>query len=1048
MAIVLCPFVSRLVNTLIDMAEEEMDMVLGVPGEIQKLQRTLRKIQLVLHDAEQRRIEDEAINEWLRELKDVMYDADDVLDECRSAAEKWTPREWTSTRCRFPVVGCFREAKFTHEVGVKVKLLNRRLEEMSAMRSKLDLKVSAERRVVSRVTRKTSHVVESDIVGVGVAEDARGLVELLTKEDLSANVVVHAIVGIGGIGKTTLAQKVFDDDKIKGNFRTTMWVCVSQEFTETDLLRDIVTSAGGSHGGAQSRTLLEPMVEGLLKGNKFLLVLDDVWRAEIWDDLLRNPLRGGAAGSRVLVTTRNQGITKQMKAVHIHRVNLLPPEDCWSLLCRKATTNADEERDAQNLKDIGLKMVEKCQGLPLAVKTIGGVLCTKELSRRAWVEVLRSVAWSQTGLPQGVHGALYLSYEDLPSHLKQCFLYCALFREDYAFDRAYIVQLWIAEGFVHAEGDLTLEATGEEYFRELVRRSLLQSDPHHEYVDWRCTMHDLLRSLGHFLTRDESLVVRDVQKGWANAAPIKLRRLSIVAPDSEEIEPIVSSTKSQESTRTLLLEGARADGKDIDDYLTNLLRLRVLYLAKAKIQILPQHIGNLIHLRYLNLSHSDLKELPDSIRNLKNLQFLLLFGCRALKHIPKGIVKLRNLRTLNLRDAPVDGLPSGMGRLEHLNVLNGLVVNRVGGDAANDSCSLEEVGSLHKLRDLSIYKLERAGIEAETGRTGSRLEGNQNLEYLDLHCSPRPTSDACTEEETERIEKVFDTALRPPSSVHTLRFQNFFGRRYPRWLASTSIGTLLPNIRHLELHNCDRCPRLPPLGKLPGLDFLLIAGAPAVATIGVEFFGSEAQKSKRPSPVLFPKLTRMYLKRMPNLERWRWVAEHEGVAMPRLNKLVVADCPKLESLPEGLSRHATRLTTLHLENVGALKSIRGFPSVRNLWVCGESGLEIVTDLPALEVLQLERWWHVLSLPDWLLGGLPCLTALQRLDIECSNQLLRRFLQKDAKDWSKIEHLPIVYIRDDRHNYVNYIKQSYTLETNLVDDDEDEDVAVEDDDDDD
>ena len=115
------------------------------------------------------------------------------------------------------------------------------------------------------------------------------------------------------------------------------------------------------------------------------------------------------------MTTRNEGITNQMKAVHVHRVSLLPPEDCWSLLCRKATTNADEERDAQNLKDIGLKIVEKCQGLPLAIKTIGEVLCTKELSRRTWEEVLRSVAWSQTGVPEGVHGALYLSYEDLPA---------------------------------------------------------------------------------------------------------------------------------------------------------------------------------------------------------------------------------------------------------------------------------------------------------------------------------------------------------------------------------------------------------------------------------------------------------------------------------------------------------------------------------------------------------------------------------------------------------------------------------------------------------
>ncbi|CAL9750675.1 unnamed protein product [Musa acuminata subsp. burmannicoides] len=122
-----------------------------------------------------------------------------------------------------------------------------------------------------------------------------------------------------------------------------------------------------------------------------------------------------------------------MKAAHVHEMKLLPPEDGWSLLCKKATMNAEEERDAQDLKDTGMKIVEKCGGLPLAIKTIGGVLRDRGLNRSAWEEVLRSAAWSRTELPEGVHGALYLSYQDLPSHLKQCFLYCALFPEDFLF---------------------------------------------------------------------------------------------------------------------------------------------------------------------------------------------------------------------------------------------------------------------------------------------------------------------------------------------------------------------------------------------------------------------------------------------------------------------------------------------------------------------------------------------------------------------------------------------------------------------------------------
>ncbi|CAD5183444.1 unnamed protein product [Musa acuminata subsp. malaccensis] len=131
--------------------------------------------------------------------------------------------------------------------------------------------------------------------------------------------------------------------------------CASQEFSETDLLGNIIEGAGGKYNREQSRSLLEPLVEGLLRGNKFLLVLDDVWDARIWDDLLRNPLQGGAAGSRVLVTTRNEGIA----TAHVHEMKLLPPEDGWSLLCKKATMNAEEERDAQDLKDIGMKIVEK-----------------------------------------------------------------------------------------------------------------------------------------------------------------------------------------------------------------------------------------------------------------------------------------------------------------------------------------------------------------------------------------------------------------------------------------------------------------------------------------------------------------------------------------------------------------------------------------------------------------------------------------------------------------------------------------------------------------
>ncbi|XP_009418573.2 disease resistance protein RGA2 [Musa acuminata AAA Group] len=1035
MAMVVEAFVSRLLNALGDLAMEEADALLGVPGEIQRLQRTLRTIRHVLRDAERRRIEDEAIDDWLRELKDAMYDADDILDECQVQAEKKpTARAGARKRRRFSWFSGFgRQVELTHEIGVRIRDLNRRLEEISARRTAFDLRVYSDRKPTSRVSRKTSPVLESDIVGTGMEEDARDLVELLTKEDTRSNVLVLAVVGIGGIGKTTLAQKVFHDDRTKASFRRSMWVCVSQEFVESDVLRDIIAGAGGSDGGARSRALLEPVVESLLRGNKFLLVLDDVWSEYIWEDLLRNPLQGGAAGSRVLVTTRNEGIARRMKAVHIHRMKLLPLHDGWSLLCKKVAHGDDEERDARSIADIGLKIVEKCDGLPLAIKTIGGVLCTKGLSRRAWEQVLRSAAWSQTGLPEGVKGALYLSYEDLPSQLKQCFLYCAMFPEDYIHLRQYLIQFWIAEGFVQAAGDLTPEAAGEEYYRELIRRSLLQ--PHPMYHDqFGCTMHDLLRSLAHFLTRDESLFVKDVQQGWKSAASAKLRRVSVIAPGTQRIQPILDAIKKQESVRTLLLERTSVSETDVDDHLRKLTRLRVLHLADTRILGLPQHIGELIHLRYLDLSDCHIRELPESIGNLVNLQYLILNRSR-ISNLPKSVVKLHNLRSLDLECVPVEGFPSGIGRLQHLNVLRGLVVN-----TGREWCSLEEVSNLRRLRWLAISKLERAWAAAEPGEAAAKgLRNNQDLEWVEMHCSPcradtAPPSFGYAEEEMERIERVFDTALHPPSSLDKLEIQHFFGRRYPTWLTTASVGLLLGNLRRLVLVDCRLCPWLPPLGKLPNLEFLRIRGASAVVAIGSEFLGCEAAGGKRrsSSPVSFPKLTELWFDGMINWEEWHWgvIGDDEvAVAMPRLSHLHLVDCPRLRDLPEALSRHATALTRLQTKGVGSLKSICGFSSMKRMQIHDESGLESVSDLPALEFLEVSN--NKMSyLPKWLVTGLQAqFTALQRLDIEGSSQLLRSCLQ-NGEEWPRLSHVPIVYIQDDQHKYICYIKSSSTAYTNL------------------
>ncbi|KAG1368548.1 putative disease resistance RPP13-like protein 1 [Cocos nucifera] len=359
------------------------------------------------------------------------------------------------------------------------------------------------------------------------------------------------------------------------------------------------------------------MVREIVANKKFLLVLDDSWDQNVWNDLLRNPLQSGATGSRILVTTRNEGVALQMKAVESHQVKLLSAEDGWVLL-RKKVVLSGQEREIEDLKDIGEKIVDKCGRLPLAIKTIGGVLSRKSRNKRDWEKVLKTLsnnAWSSwTDFPKEVQPALYLSYEDLPSPLKQCFLYCSLFPEDHEFYRSDLIRYWISEGFIHEEGDLTLEELGEDYYGDLVQRSFLQPVAGFNSM---CTVHDLLWSLARFLAGDENFFVKDGVELVLNfSSSVKRRRLWGRVKE-EKRQEFIDALVGHDSLRTLVLyleesveEGTQVEENDVDNLTKRTPRLRVVGFQPSEIIKLPDSLGNLIHVRYLDLSSSRISELP------------------------------------------------------------------------------------------------------------------------------------------------------------------------------------------------------------------------------------------------------------------------------------------------------------------------------------------------------------------------------------------------------------------------------------------------------
>ncbi|KAJ3680528.1 hypothetical protein LUZ60_016806 [Juncus effusus] len=316
MAAVGFKFLAKLVEEAYGLLKDEVVLLSGAASEIGRLQDSFRSMQLVMADADRRRIEEGAVNKWLMDLKDLMYDADDILDECRVKAEKH--KALSSTSARFSPFPYFHKISWGYQIKRRIENVNPRLNEIAAERSKFGF-ITEFRACPPQISRKTSHLPDPDVVGSGIEEDTNKLVELLIKDGQNEKLAVHSVVGIGGIGKTTVAWSVYNDERITAHFKIKMWLSITKEFTEVDLLRSIARMLFKQYpfycqsdllSQNVSRDCFEPVINDVVRGRRFFIVLDDLWSGEVWYDLLRNPLQGGTAGSRILITTRNVGIAK------------------------------------------------------------------------------------------------------------------------------------------------------------------------------------------------------------------------------------------------------------------------------------------------------------------------------------------------------------------------------------------------------------------------------------------------------------------------------------------------------------------------------------------------------------------------------------------------------------------------------------------------------------------------------------------------------------------------------------------------------------------
>ncbi|XP_026430722.1 putative disease resistance protein RGA3 [Papaver somniferum] len=721
---------NEILNKLLPVIGQQIGHAWGVKDDLRKLGKTLELIQALISDAEEKQITDATVRLWLKRLKDVVYDADDVMDEfCYETMRRFERGSKLKHKVRDFMSKSSNPLVFLFKMAGKIRAINKSLDEINNYRVRYTLNATAGTSEADQIRmqrdRLTASVVDDSVL-LGREDATSEIVKMLTSRSLlplsSSSTSAHcsslkeqlsvvSIVGMGGLGKTSLAQLVYKDESIKTHFDKKVWLCVSNQFDVYRILKEILESlTDGSCRAPSNVDVLARQVKENLAGKKYLLVLDDLWNqdSEDWEKL-HGVLVNGVEGSKILVTTRSQQVAFVVGG-KVHNLQKLTDGDCWSIMQKRISLPIPP-----NMINIGRDIAKKCDGLPLAANFLGSLLHSKR-EERDWVSINDDKdLWLQPETTRLI-SILKLSYDNLVSPLKQCFSYCCLFPKDWQIERETLIRMWVAEGFIQSNGvnNISFEDIGNDYFELLLSKSFFQDRVKDELgVILSCKLHDIVHDLATSVIDREEYGILQLQDGTGDAS--KIRRLKLVFGEGSSFT-ITERLSKAKKLRTVVALAPR-NCSQINSFLSKK-RLRILcplgddwgsqictsipilkhlrYLDMSGCKIDPSHdvslnpsynlltlvlrgcentsvllhnIKSLKCLRHLDLSHSDINLLPDSIVGLTNLQTLNLRRCSKFKELPEKIGLLIHLSFLDLSFTVIKKLPDSITCLGKLRIL-------------------------------------------------------------------------------------------------------------------------------------------------------------------------------------------------------------------------------------------------------------------------------------------------------------------------------------------------------------------------------------------